>query len=229
MKTKSILTVLVVIGLLFNFHVNVNAQGFCYNQGEKMLNIGFSPFTYGFGYSYKSSSYKNTIATTFPALNVNFQIGMHEFISVGGTIGRFSRTYKSEYAHNGYVDTYKDKYSYTMIGALAEVHLDNMLESIDAGSLGLGEQFDVYVGLSMGFFISSWSSEDIWYSEYYDFNTGQLYWEKNEYSSSGSGTTVFLRSYVGGRYMFSQSFGAFLELGYASFGYTNLGVTLKMF
>ncbi len=229
MKTKSILTVLVVIGLLFNHHTNVKAQDFCYNQGEKMLNIGFSPFAYNLGYSFVSSMYTNTTTTTFPALNVNFQLGIHDFISVGGTIGRFSRTYKSEYAHDGYVDIYKDKYSYTMIGAVGELHFHNMFVALDVGDMGLGDKLDLYVGVSTGLLMDSWKKDEVWYSEYYDWNTGRWYWEKNEYSSSGSGATVFMRSYAGGRYMFSKGFGAFLELGYASFGYANLGVTLKMF
>lgn len=193
-----------------------------------MLNIGFSPFTYGFGYNYAYYGYTNSSSVTFPALNVNYQIGLHEFISAGVLAGRFSRTYKSVYNHNGYTDEYKDSYSYTMFGVLAEVHIDNMLSALAVTDLNLGSQIDLYVGVNTGLFFSSWKSKDVWYSQEYNITTNQWYFVRNELSNSGSSVSSFLRSYLGGRYMFKNNFGAFLELGYASFGYMNLGVTFKM-
>ena len=220
MRAKFLIIAL-VLTTIFNAE-KVQAQ-FCYNEGDNMLNIGFSPFTYGFGYKYNYGFYKNSSYVAFPALNVNYQIGFHEFISAGITAGRFSRVYKSTYqSYTGYLNEYKDSYSYTMLGVLAKVHLDNMFESLDVTSMNLGEQIDVYVGFSTGMLISSWNSKDIWYTE----NKNVII--KHESKASGSDVWPFLRSYVGGRYMFNPSFGAFMELGYSSFGYMNLGVTFKM-
>jgi hypothetical protein len=221
MKAK-LQIITLTVGLLLNANL-VKAQNFCYNQGDNMLNIGISPITYGFGYNYNYGFYKNSSYLTFPALNANYQIGFHEFISAGVTVGRFSRVYKSTYEnYTGYINEYKDSYSYTMVGAMAEVHLDNMLESLDAASLNLGEEFDVYVGFSTGLFFSNWRSKDVWYTE----NKNVII--KHEQSSSGGSVRPFMRSYIGGRYMFKPALGVFLNLGYSSFGYMNLGVTFKM-
>ncbi len=206
----------------------INAQNFSYNQGDKMLNIGISPFTYGFGYIYYSSLYNNTATMTFPPLNANFQIGFHEFISGGVQIARFSRTYKSTYTYSGYTDEYTDKYAYTLAGVLAEFHVDNMLSALDITDLNLGEKIDLYVGVAAGLFISSWKSKDIWYSQEFDNNTNQWYWQKHETSAKGNSSSPYFRSYVGGRYMFTPKIGGFAELGYSALGYVNLGVTVKL-
>ncbi len=142
--------------------------------------------------------------------------------------GRFGRVYTSTWPHDGLVDEYKDTYSYTMFGVMGEIHLDNTFESLEITSLALGDQFDLYIGVSMGLFISSWKSKDVYYSYKWNPNTNDWYWQKNENKYSGSSTNPFLRSYLGGRYMFSPKLGGFAALGYSYFGYLNLGVTSKM-
>ncbi len=101
-------------------------------------------------------------------------------------------------------DYYFGTYSYThiIIGARGSYHFYN------EGNI------DAYGGLMIGYNIVSSS---------YESKSGHS--DYGHSTSAGSGITY--SAYVGGRYYFSDSFGAFLELGYG-LAYLNLGVTLKL-
>ena len=95
---------------------------------------------------------------------------------------------------------YKWTYSYIFLGARGEYHF------IEADI----ENTDLYAGLTLGYNIVS-VSEPSGYSGIY----------------SASGSYLLYGFHVGGKYFFSPSIGAFLELGYGV-GYITAGVTFKL-
>ena len=70
------------------------------------------------------------------------------------------------------------------------------------------DKLDTYAGIGLGFQSFKWSDAS--------FGAGSAY---------GSG--VYFNYFVGGRYMFANSVGAFLELGSTGFSNVRAGVTLK--
>ncbi len=109
-----------------------------------------------------------------------------------------------DYARYGYRSGgYKWNYTFIYVGARGSYHFGNLL------NLG-NDKIDPYAGISLGFRSAS----------YHD-NTG---YNGDYYSPYGSG--VFLGIHIGGRYMFSEKFGAYGEVGYGVAA-LKLGVTAK--
>ena len=163
---KRLFKLTVIITLLFSG--KSYAQDFCYNKGDKMLNIGIMPFPGSLGYSYSYGGNSNSRHMTFPPLNINFQLGFHDFISAGISASHFGRVYKSSYVNYvGYENVYKDSYNYTTFGVLGEVHIVNMLESFGV-TFPMNEKIDLYGGISTGLYFESWKSEDVYYDYYWN-------------------------------------------------------------
>lgn len=88
--------------------------------------------------------------------------------------------------------------SYIFIGARGEYHF------VDADI----DDFDLYGGLTLGYNIVNWS-------------------EPTGFAGSFGGSYLLYGFHVGGRYYFTPSVGAFLELGYGV-GYIVAGVTFRL-
>lgn len=95
-------------------------------------------------------------------------------------------------------DGYRWRYTDILIAARGAYHPD----------FAHSEKLDTYGGISLGVDLYNFSSND-----------GVL--------DNSSHVNVIYGLYFGGRYMFSESFGAYGELGYG-LGYLNLGVVLKL-
>ncbi|GAB2824856.1 hypothetical protein [Ferruginibacter profundus] len=106
-------------------------------------------------------------------------------------------------ANYNYSPGYKYKYTALYFGARASYHFNEILQLNN-------EKVDLYGGVTLGF--RNFSFRD-------DFSNNGL---GNEYSSG-----LFLGGYLGGRYYFGKSIGAFAELG--AIGATNarVGITCK--
>jgi hypothetical protein len=102
----------------------------------------------------------------------------------------------SSYKYNAGFSTSNFSSSHILIGARGLYHFD-----LDV------EKLDVYGGIMLGYNIVSYSDS---------FGTSGLY--------GGSGLVGGI--FAGGRYMFSEKFGAFGELGY-SIAWLNIGLTVK--
>lgn len=117
--------------------------------------------------------------------------------------------YKASSQSYAYRYDYDRKLSNTVVGVRGAIHLNELLES---------SQFDVYGGVMLGYNIGSYKdkttrayngiTED--YSDNYHYKLNFVTWS----------------TFVGGRYLFSDHFGAYLELGYG-LSYLNLGLTAK--
>ena len=132
-----------------------------------------------------------------PSISAGFQAGIHEKFSVGGIVGYSSSSYDGG-TYLGH--DYEWTYTYIVIGARGEYHF------VDADV----EDLDLYGGVTLGYNIVS-VSEPSGYTGFY----------------SSEGSYLLSGFHAGGRYYFSQSIGAFLELGYGV-GYIVAGVTFRL-
>ena len=134
-----------------------------------------------------------------PPISASFEIGVAE--AGPGIIGVGGylglSSYKWEDAWGG--STYGWKYSNSIIGARGNYHYSFI------------EKLDTYTGLMLGYNIINAKETGEWPAEYdYSANSSSFIWS----------------FYVGGRYYFSDSFAAMMELGYG-IAWLNLGVAFK--
>ena len=137
--------------------------------------------------------------TGFPPLSGTFEYGVTELGPGILGIGGYLgfSSYKWEDVYGG--SSYGWKYSNTIIGARGNYHYN------------FHEKLDTYAGLMLGFNIIRSKATGDWPSGY-DFTA----------NSSGFIWSI----YVGGRYYFTDTFAAMLELGYG-IAWLNIGVAFK--
>ena len=150
----------------------------------------------GIGSTWYSGSGYNT---SFPPLSGTYEYGITELGPGILGIGGYLgfSSYKWEDSYTG--TTYGWKYSSTIIGARGNYHYN------------FYEKLDTYAGLMLGFNIVSSKATGDWPSQY---------------TSSASSSSFAWSIYVGGRWYFTDSFAAFLELGYG-ITWLNIGVAFK--
>ncbi len=137
--------------------------------------------------------------TVFPPLSASFEYGVTELGPGILGIGGYLgfSSYKWDDTFGG--STYGWKYSSTIIGARGNYHYN------------FAEKLDTYAGLMLGFNVINSKATGDWPSGY-DFTAN---------------SSAFIWSlYIGGRYYFSDSFAAMLELGYG-IAWLNIGVAFK--
>jgi hypothetical protein len=161
----------------------VNAQAF--EKGTNVVSIGVG---LGSSLSYYSGSNQT------PGLSLQYEKGVFPIsdigvISLGGYLGYKSYNYK----YSGY----KDKWTYTIIGARSAFHLTKI--AVD--------KLDLYGGLMLSY-------------------NNLKYKSSSGYNYGSYGSTAGLTAYVGGRYFFTDNIGAMVELGYGV-SYLTLGASLK--
>ncbi len=97
---------------------------------------------------------------------------------------------------------YNDRYTAFYVGARASYHVNELLKI-------KSEKIDLYAGVGIGFKRFRWKDSSYIYDYY-------------------GGGNIFFNYFVGGRYYFSDKFGAFVELGYTGLSSSRVGLTLKM-
>ncbi|MCC7231902.1 MAG: hypothetical protein IT242_03080 [Bacteroidia bacterium] len=177
---------------LVAFMLSTSAQSF--KVGSNVITAGI-----GLGSSLAGSG------TASPGIAVQYEHGTWDIggpgtISLGGYIGYKSYKYDYNYGYFGSYYAAKEKWSYVIVGVRSAYHFNGLSN----------EKFDPYGGLMLSYDIVSYS-----YSDNY---TGSTYYNNSGSYASGVGISL----YLGGRYYFSQNFGAMLELGYGV-SYITLG------
>lgn len=132
-----------------------------------------------------------------PMIGVSAEYGYNDKISLGGSVGHSSSTYKYDY---GFGNSWEWKYGYTIIAARGSYHFGDQLNI---------ENLDAYAGATVGYnYVSVTTPSGAGYS----------------YSAGGSVTRAGL--YAGGRYWFSPKFAGFGELGFG-LGNLVLGASMR--
>jgi hypothetical protein len=142
---------------------------------------------------------------------LNVGIGLNSYYGNGLPLGAsFEVGVTDAISAGGQVDYNSGNYGYLTsswgytalyFGARGSYHLGEILKISN-------DKLDVYAGLGLGYQSFSWKDTG--------FGTG---------TSLGSG--VYFNYFVGGKYLFTQSIGAFLELGSTGFSNVRAGVALK--
>lgn len=185
---KIVITCLSILGGLF-----LQAQSF--QKGDIMLSPGFGLGVYGVGYG---------VGFAVPVV-LNFDIGVHDYVSVGAYGGFWTR--KWNYAFN---ENYR--FSSTHVGARATFHfwqlIDDMVEGTDLRS----DKFDVYFTPWLGYNLRSARWQDGG-----GVQTGNFGWG-NRFQGGAQ---------LGARYYLNDHIGFFGEWGGTPTAYSNFGMTFK--
>lgn len=153
----------------------------------------------GLGFGVEYNYYGNVVS--LPSFVATFDHGMignvgPGTIGIGGIVGL-------KMAHYDYNNGYKARWTNTIIGARGTYHLTILKEK--------NNKFDPYAGVMVGFRILSYSDT------YYDY-TNNRYDASRVYPATGL--------FVGAKYNFTPSFGAWSELGY-DVAFFKLGVNFN--
>lgn len=184
-----------------------SAQSF--DKGTTAVNLGIG--LGGYRYSYLTGYSSNYSVS--PAMNASIEHGVgylgDAVIGIGGYLGY--KTAKYEYTNN-YSNRsyhYDRRWTNTVVGLRGSVHYNEFHSN---------DQLDLYAGLMLGYNIGSYKDKST-----YTYN-GVV----TDYNENLKNTTSFFTysTYIGGRYFFTESIGAYLELGW---GVTaiNLGLTAR--
>ncbi|MCU0352860.1 MAG: hypothetical protein MUD08_03835 [Cytophagales bacterium] len=179
---------------------SVQAQ---YEKGDLLINPGVSLLGYGYGFGFYGSY------TGLPGLTANVEYNVTDNIAVGPYAGFLSRSYRYDIGGTRYTD----RWTNIAFGVRGVFHASEVINDALGANIN-SEKLDIYGGLSLGYETWRWSYDD-------SFSGGL---GRNDY---GTGRIV-LGGVLGGRYMFSQNFGAYAELGRGALGALTLGVTLKL-
>ena len=178
--------------------MNKQAKAQLMDEGVSMINLGA-----GFGglYKYSGLGYVST-----PTISLSYEMGVFPdigpgTISIGGLIA-----YKSTDYDWGGLMYYRQHWSYLIIGGRGAYHYD----------FSWDKKFDPYAGFMMAYYITSYSID----------SNDPLKSDPSWLLDSGYSNYIGMSFYVGGRYFFSDVFGAFVEAGY---GYSFLtgGLSVK--
>jgi hypothetical protein len=149
------------------------------------------------GIGFGTTLYSGTYyKSQIPPISASLEFGVADNILEKGVIGVGPYLGYSSYKYE--YSGWGWKYTNIIIGARGNFHYP------------LVNKLDTYTGLLLGYNVSS--SKEFGTSSGYDYN-----------ASSGG---IVWAWFIGGRYYFSDNFGAMLELGYGV-AYLNLGIALK--
>lgn len=172
--------------MLVMLSVALTSQTFAqFAKGDKLLNVGIGLGVYGRG--------------GLP-IGGSFEYGVTDKISVGVQADYYS--WKYNYGFSG--TNYGYKYTFLPIAVRGSYHVNDLLK------LG-NDKVDLYAGLALGYYISSFTYDGV--------NYGGTY-------SDGYGSRAFIGLHLGGRYYFKPNIAGFAELG-AGVSALKLGVTFK--
>lgn len=198
MKNKLLLVAFVLtLGL-----ATKTTQAQVFYEGVNHLNVGVGLGGYG-SYAYIAGSDYSRTPTIFLSFDHGFMDDLGPGnLGLGAFLGFSSAHANYNYAGLGYEWDYK--WSNFVIGARGTYHL---LLDVD--------NVDLYGALSLG----------LW-AQTYKYTNTDPFW-----NGTLDGSDTYMNLYyafsVGGKYMFSENFGAFAELGY-DVAYLKLGVTLGL-
>lgn len=190
--------------------------------GELGVHLGF--------YSNRYGLYANSLTPMVP-LNVDVEFAAFDFIGIGGYFGFATQKYEKGYSYTlgsspfnfqTVSGTYDVRYTYTSVGIKGVFHVIPFLNKTFDLDHGMdGSKYDLYISHYFGARVSN-------YSVAQDIPNEVEEEEQNELDDPNIGVSIF-NTTVGGRYMFTDMFGAYAEIGYGHWGANDLkiGLTLR--
>lgn len=196
-----------------------------YQPGKIFVGMGVHLGFYGSRYDLYSSS-----LTPMIPLSLDVEVAALDFIGIGGYFSVATQKYEKGYDYTvgtwpnlrTYSGTYDVRYTYTSFGVKGVFHVIPFLNKTFSFDHSLdGSKYDLYISHYFGARLSSYSIADDIPDEIEDE-------EEDELSDPNIGFSVF-NTMIGGRYMFTDFFGAYAELGYGHWGANDIkaGLTLR--
>jgi hypothetical protein len=180
----------------------------CFGAGTKVINLGvgflgagYYRYNRGHGYSYRSS----------PAFSLSYEQGLPSklgpgYLGLGAYLGYKTASYRYDnYYYKGDKYFYSHRWTYIFIAARAAYHPEPLIF----------QKGEVYFGGVLGVRIQTYN---------YENNSPDP--DKDYYRASGGTVYPGYSLFVGGRYYFTNSVGAFAEIGYG-ISYLTLGLSFK--
>lgn len=170
-----------------------------YWKGDNLFYVGITPLNFGWGYLGNRS-------ISIPPVFAAFEMGFHEYISVGGFVG----IGRWKYDHGAYNSDYY--YTHYSFGIKGSFHFLTMLnEELDADIDD--SDLDLYITMHVGpqIQVGRWEDESVANSDLdndFDFH--------------------LFRPVLGIRYELSEQFGVFFEAGRGTFGWGTIGLAGKL-
>ncbi len=227
---KRIIVCFLLIGFITPF-ASVRAQegNRVYEKGDIHLNAGLKLGIYRYGLA------GNSLGLTLP-LMVNAEFAAFNYVSCGGFFSYATSRYESSYGYYQNTNSswpyntqwvakdFDYRYNLTEFGVRGTFHAIPFLnQTFPDAKHGLdGTSYDLYITVYSGLSFAGRSSGDLRGD---DDAPDDLVDDYNETSFR----SFFITPYIGGKYMFTNNFGAFAEIGgfrgYSPFE-ANLGVSL---
>jgi hypothetical protein len=200
---KSIGSFLTMTGLIVLLSINSSAftnshsSGLDY-KGTSLLGAGFYLGYYGYGYLGSRS-------LSLPPINAYYELGVHEFITVGPFFG-FARW---SYKYNIFTTPYEYSWTFMHLGARGSFHLVSLFNEAFGDSFD-EEKIDIYVTVMSGLEFRNYSSN-------FD-NTNTNY---------DNSVRIFFGPVLGFRYYLGSNLALFVEGGRGALGVANFGLSAR--
>ncbi len=190
---------LVFTALLFFVAINANCQEM--KPGTNFLSVGIGPSA-----NYWAAYYSGGLPAFRLSLDHGFKEAGPGTITLGGSLGFFTKYYKGTYYDNGFPYTYK--YHWNYISAVFRAGYYYNLNEADIPNM------NVYGGVGMGLLFHTFK---LTYSGPY----------KPYFFNDGNSTGFLFNLYLGANYFITPKAAIFIEFGY-DIAYATIGATFKL-
>jgi hypothetical protein len=199
---KSIGSFLTISGLIIVLSLNSSAQSETESsaqdfKGTSLLGVGISLGYYGYGYL-------GNRTLSLPPLNVYYELGVHEYITVGPFLGFARWSYRYNIA-----TPYEYSWTFMQLGARGSFHLVGLFNEAFGESFD-EDKFDIYVTVMSGLEIRNYSS---------NFDSSPYGYENS--------VRIFFGPVLGFRYYLGNNLALFLEGGRGSLGVATFGLSAR--
>lgn len=185
------------------------ASGQSFDVGSNGINLGLG--LGGGRYSYITGVGNYRVS---PAFVLSYDRGITQLgpgvLAIGGMIANQTVKYEYNYTSIGYTYNYDRRWSNTLVGARGTWHWNDWHGN---------DKLDLYAGVFAGYNIGTYRNK----------STRTVNGVTTTWDDGYSATSSYLRSgvFAGCRYLFTEKFGVYGELGYG-IAYLNAGVTLVL-
>lgn len=196
MKKVLVIAIVLLVSVSYsNVSFGNNGYDEPYNfRGKSLLGGGFSLGYYNYGFF-------GTRSLSVPPINAYYELGVHEFITVGPFIG-FGR-WGYRYLNTNYA------WTFTTFGGRGSVHVTRFINELFDNDID-DSKIDFYITMLVGLEVRTWSYDGTTLSNLYD----------NQYS-------IFLGPIGGVRYYFANNFAFYVEGGRGALGAFTVGVSTR--
>ncbi len=191
--------------LLFVLFLSPHTQSQTPDEASAIDYTGTSLLGAGFYFGYYNYSYLGSRSLSVPPMSAYYELGVHEYITVGPFFGYAQWSYRYTFLNS----TSNYTWSFMHIGARGSFHLVSLLNEAFGDSFD-EEKIDIYLTAMSGLEFRNYSFQSGINPENYDNR-----WR------------IFFGPIAGIRYYFSDNFAVYFEGGRGALGAASIGITTR--